>query len=569
MDEMSFFHQATVLICGSLDVEKSMAQCFDFLRKFIPLEMMELSIFDEKKQGVQLLSQNAVFEVPQAKDKLIPLSKKAVEHLKEKENRDHLVFFNSSRDNTPLLREICSYLKLKEVSGMLLPLTVDQEDLGSLVVIKRDSIPFDVSHGKLLSLLHDPIAMAMSNHLRYREVVRLKDMLSDDNRYLHQELHKLSGNQIIGRDYGLQGVMAMVRKVAPMDSSVMILGETGVGKEVIANAMHYFSPRRKGPLIKVNCGAIPDALIDSELFGHEKGAFTGAVAMKRGRFERAEGGTMFLDEVGELPPAAQVRLLRVIQERKIERVGGGEAISVDVRIIAATHRNLENMVRRGEFREDLWYRINVFPITIPPLRHRKSDIPAFVDYFIRQKVTTLNLRNYPSVSSRAIQRLQHYNWPGNVRELDNVVERELIKNQAVGGISRLEFPEFALENQAVHDDGQMKKNREGAERNRDATQNKDAVFKKTDGQDKTPPTMMPILPSSHQIDGVAYGKSLEGLNLDEVMKRHIHKVLKLTRGKIQGEDGAAALLGLHPSTLRHRMRRLGIPFGKKHRVRVM
>ena len=304
------------------------------------------------------------------------------------------------------------------------------EQLGGLGVLSNSAQQFTKNHLGLLELLHDPFAIALSNHLRHREVLRLKDLLADDNRYLQSELHRLSGNEIVGERFGLKDVMRLVNAVAPMESAVLLLGETGVGKEVIANAIHYSSPRRSGPLVKVNCGAIPEGLIDNELFGHEKGAFTGATTMMRGRFERAEGGTIFLDEVGELPLAAQVRLLRVLQDKVIERVGGSEPVSVNVRVIAATHRDLQSMVQRGEFREDLWYRINVVPIRIPPLRERKADIPALVYHFIERKCREMNLRRQPVLAEGMLERLKLYDWPGNVRELENAVERELIRSHS-------------------------------------------------------------------------------------------------------------------------------------------
>ena len=261
-------------------------------------------------------------------------------------------------------------------------------------------------------------------------------MLTDDNRYLHRELLRISGDEIIGEDFGLKNVMEMVRKVAPLESPVLLLGETGVGKGLIASAVHYLSRRSKGPFIVVNSGAIPETLIDSELFGHEKGVFTGAIEQKRGRFERADHGTIFLDEIGELPPQAQVRMLRVLQEKVIERVGGSRPISVDIRIIAATHRNLEEMIRSNRFRQDLLFRINVFPITVPPLRDRKEDIPSLVHYFIRKKTRELKL-NSVGPAPGAMDRLLAYSSPGNLRELENVIEREMI-------LSREGFLKFDL-----------------------------------------------------------------------------------------------------------------------------
>ena len=223
----------------------------------------------------------------------------------------------------------------------------------------------------------------------------------------------------------------------------MLLGETGVGKEVVANELHKLSLRKDGPFIKVNCGAIPDTLIDSELFGHEKGAFTGAVSRKRGRFERADTGTIFLDEIGELPLPVQARLLRVLQNHEIERVGGERSISLDIRIIAATHRNLSEMVADGRFREDLWFRLNVFPVEIPPLRERTEDIPALVRHFVRIKAKALKIKKIPAFAHGAIDRLMAYDWPGNIRELENAVERDLIENQGHAGGGLLRFNEFS------------------------------------------------------------------------------------------------------------------------------
>jgi transcriptional regulator with GAF, ATPase, and Fis domain len=293
-----------------------------------------------------------------------------------------------------------------------------------------------------------------------------------------------------------------------------LLGETGVGKEVIANAIHYASPRSNGPFIKVNCGAIPASLMDSELFGHEKGAFTGASQKKRGKFERADGGTIFLDEIGELPLEAQVRLLRVIQMLVIERVGGTKQIPVDIRIIAATHRDLEDMVDKGLFRKDLLFRLNVFPINIPPLRERIIDLPALVSFFIKRKSKDLNLGTPKIPAPGSIEKLKSYSWPGNIRELENIVERALIRNSSDLNNKYLYFDDLVPEDNIKKDD-------------------KNIV----------------------NISNV--------LSIDDAMINHIESVLQLTNGKIQGKDGAAALLGMPPSTLRNRMRKLGITFGKR------
>ncbi|MBN2059932.1 MAG: sigma-54-dependent Fis family transcriptional regulator, partial [Deltaproteobacteria bacterium] len=298
-------------------------------------------------------------------------------------------------------------------------------------------------------------------------------------------------------------------------SPVLLSGETGTGKEVIAGAIHNLSTRKDGPFIAVNCGAIPENLVDSELFGHEKGAFTGALTRKRGRFERAHGGTIFLDEVGELQPEAQVRLLRVLQEREIERVGGTEPIKVDIRLIAATHRDLEAMIREGTFRDDLYFRLNVFPIALPPLRERRCDIPSLVHYFIQKKSQEIGLRETPPLAQGALENTMAYPWPGNIRELQNAVERALI----LSGGGPITFGDI---HQTTISPG---------------TDLKPAV-KSTSGAKDT-------------------------MALDEVVSRHIRMVLERTGGRIGGEKGAARLLQVNPSTLRKRMKKLGIPFGRK------
>ena len=290
---------------------------------------------------------------------------------------------------------------------------------------------------------------------------------------------------------------------------MLLLGQTGVGKDVIANAIHVLSSRTDGLFVKVKCGAIPESLIDSELFGHEKGAFTGAMAQKRGRFERANHGTIFLDEIGELPPQAQVRLLRVLQDKEIERVGGTKTIQLDIRIIAATNRNLEEMVQTGQFREDLWFRVNVFPIWIPPLRQRKSDIPALIQHFIHKKARELKLPGIPALSPGATAPLMASDWPGNVRDLENIVERGLILNPK----SPITFENLAL----------------------------------------TPP----------QAQTQAFQQAAVIETLDQVIARHIRFALSQTNGKIHGKGGAAELLVINPNTLRSRMQKLNIHYERK------
>jgi transcriptional regulator with GAF, ATPase, and Fis domain len=408
-------------------------------------------------------------------------------------------------------RIIQSAFGMSEVSFVALRLIIEQQRLGVIDVFARGYDRFTEDHARRLALLREPFAIAMANALKHQQVVELKEQLVSDNRYLSSALISQSGDEVIGADNGLKAVMEKVAHIAHLKNTILILGETGVGKEVIANAIHRMSPRRNGPIIKVNCGAIPENLIDSELFGHEKGAFTGAIKQKRGLFERAHEGTIFLDEIGELPPWAQIRLLRVLQTQEIERVGGSPPIKLDIRVIAATHRDLKTMVDEGKFREDLWFRINAFPIYIPPLRRRTEDIPLLVTHFIQKKSREFGI-SPPQVAPGALQRLAGQRWPGNVRELENTVERVLIQ----------------------HRQGPIHFHR--------------AVEKEV----ATAPAL-----------------SLEGdrkmRTLNEVLRGHIETALRLSKGKVNGPDGAAASLDVHPNTLRKRMQKLGIAYGRKHR----
>jgi DNA-binding NtrC family response regulator len=305
---------------------------------------------------------------------------------------------------------------------------------------------------------------------------------------------------IVGDSPPVRRVLEQVAQVAPTDSTVLILGETGTGKELVARAIHDASRRRERPLVKVNCAALPRELVESELFGHEKGAFTGATQQRRGRFDLADGGTVFLDEVGELPLEAQAKLLRVLQEREFERVGGTRTLKTDVRVIAATNRDLQAQVAAGAFRSDLFYRLNVFPIEVPPLRERREDIPALARHFATKAARRIG-KSVNGVAPAFLERAAAYHWPGNIRELENLVERALIMSNG----PLLDAAELGAAGAA------------------------------------TPPI----------------GSRVEG-TLQELERSHIRRVLESTHWMIEGERGAARILGINPSTLRGRMRKLGI-----------
>ncbi len=335
----------------------------------------------------------------------------------------------------------------------------------------------------------------------YAEIKRLKDQLQAENTYLQQEVaQQYNFGEVIGQSSVLSHIFLRVKQVAPMTATVLLLGETGTGKGVIARAIHRSSTRKDRPLITVNCTTLPASLVESELFGREKGAFTGSDTQQIGRFELANGGTIFLDEIGELPMELQCKLLRVIQDGEFERLGSPRTIKIDVRIIAATNRNLEEEIKNGRFREDLFYRLNVFPITMPPLRERKEDIPLLVQHFVAKFNKKIG-RNITTVSKGTVNILQEYHWPGNVRELESVIERAIITSQG----TTLQVSDRL-----------------------------DALRK-------------PEEPSGQSVKALA-----------ELEHDHIIQVLQKTGWRIEGKNGAAVILGLNASTLRARMRKYGI-----------
>ncbi len=272
----------------------------------------------------------------------------------------------------------------------------------------------------------EALRLKVDKVLEHRAARRERERLDEENRYLRAEISgRYNFGEIVGRSRGMQQVLAAVQKVAAADSSVLIYGESGTGKELVARALHYQSSRKGSPFVKVNCGALPRELIESELFGHERGAFTGAVRRKKGKFELAEGGTIFLDEIGDIPLDIQIKLLRVLQEKEFDRVGGEHTLHADVRVVAATNRLLKDMVEKRQFREDLYYRLEVIPLRLPPLRQRKDDIPALVEHFLGKKCREMNLP-LKRLTSEAMDGLRNYPWPGNVRELENVIERTIV-----------------------------------------------------------------------------------------------------------------------------------------------
>ena len=400
-----------------------------------------------------------------------------------------------------LIGEETDLLELGIPSYVSVPLFTRADAFGCLSVASRAPdayLPEDID---VIGEVGVQVALAVENMLAFEKIDQLKGQLEQENVYLREEIaNEFNFHEIIGNDRSLKDKLRRVEQVAPTDATVLICGETGTGKELFARAIHNSSLRQDRPLVKVNCAAISAGLVESELFGHEKGAFTGALQQRIGRFELADGGTLFLDEVGELPLDTQVKLLRVLQEGEFERVGGNQAISVDVRIIAATNRDLHAAVEAGDFRSDLFFRLNVLPVEVPSLRERKSDIPLLVDYLIDSLSKKLG-KPLKGVAKKSVDRLIRYSWPGNIRELENVIERSAITSP--GPVVEVD----------------------------------DLILADTDT-------------TTSPVSGVS--------SLEEVERNHILAALERSNWAIAGANGAAAQLDINPNTLRSRMKKLGI-----------
>jgi transcriptional regulator with GAF, ATPase, and Fis domain len=574
MDENDFFQRASHAIHSSLDVETAMARCLPVLQEVMPARRMWLFLFDPAASTLRLIAQavdghgerfdQVVRLAPDAAADACRLSR-SLDGCDDRGDGDgdtngcpgqglELV---EDLGKTALSRQLREVFGISVGSYLAMLLAIEGKQLAYLAVSFPTERQYTREHGRLFLRLKAPFALSASHALQHREVVRQKALLDDDNRFLQQQLLAAQGHDLVGASegHGLAKVMELVHQVADSTTPVLLLGETGVGKELLAKALHQASPRRDGPLVTVNCGAIPENLVDSELFGHEKGAFTGAVSTKRGRFERAHHGTLFLDELGELPPSAQVRLLRALQEKQIERVGATESTPIDVRIVAATHRDLPAMVAARTFREDLWFRLAVFPIQVPPLRARHGDVPALVGHFLREKARELRLA-VPPLAEGSLAALSEYDWPGNVRELSNLIERALL----------------------------LHRDRPGPLRPADLL----PPSRSPDGPPRESSSPSPLVP--HMLTmGPLHGASSEAgdprvgtnalsvehqaapsrapspttWNLDAVITDHIRAALIETDGRIHGPGGAAELLGVNASTLRARMGKLGVAYGKR------
>lgn len=425
-----------------------------------------------------------------------------------------LVNLQHSAGLAPYEQRLFTLWQKKIQTLCVIPLSFGNKRLGVLKLAQCQPDNFTSANLRVLQQIAERIAIAVDNALAYQEINRLKETLVHENLYLTEQINGKGADfgEIVGRSRVMSAVLKQVEVVAKSDCTVLILGETGTGKELIARAIHNLSDRVSQRMVKMNCAAMPAGLLESDLFGHEKGSFTGATAQRMGRFELAHNGSLFLDEVGDIPLELQPKLLRVLQEREFERVGGNKLISVDVRLIAATNRNLKQMVDDREFRSDLYYRLNVFPIVIPPLRERPEDIPQLVKFFTYKIAKRMN-RTIDSIPAETLRLLSQLPWPGNVRELENVIERAVLLTR--GTVLTLELPELQYHLSPFTKEGM------------------DSVFQRA-----------PVRPDVP--------------NVDESEYQRIVRVLRETNGVVAGPKGAAQRLGLKRTTLLSRMKKLGI-----------
>ena len=500
-DRLRLLLEVNNTVVSVLDLHQLLNAVSASLRRLVPHEYASLSLYDRETHRLQIHA----LDFPVSKGLLQEGLSVAVDD--SPTGRALMtrqpVFIN--RDNIKEFGSDIARLILDEglKSACCLPLISHDRPLGTLVVASLEEDNFPAKDAELLQHVANQIAIAVENSLAYHEEVKRANQLSEEKLYLQDEIRsEYNFEEIIGESAGLKDILGQLQTVAPTDSTILILGETGTGKELIARAIHHLSTRRERTLVKVNCAAIPTGLLESELFGHEKGAFTGAIAQRVGRFELAHRGTLFLDEVGDIPLELQPKLLRVLQEQEFERLGSPRTTKVDVRLVAATNVDLARKAADHQFRMDLYYRLNVFPIVIPPLRERREDIPLLVRYFA-QKYARRMKKPIDTVPVKAMAALTEYHWPGNVRELENFIERAVILSRG----TELQLPLAELKQR----------------------------------------TKAPVTVSSNGLE-----------TLEHAEREHIVRALGETRWVIGGPRGAAARLGMKRTTLQSRMRKLGI-----------
>ena len=498
-DRLQVVLDVTNAMVANLDLRELFQTVSELLRRLIRHEFASLVLYDPAKGQLRL----EALDFPGGKTQIHEVQMASLEDSPAADamrKRQPLVWSRADAERFP--SEIVRRLLAEGLqSAVCIPLLRGDRALGSLNVASMRDPAFTPQDVELLTQIGNELAIAVENAVAFRQIEELKDKLAEEKLYLEDEIRtEYDFEEIVGDSQSWKRVLRDVETVAPTDSTVLIQGESGTGKELIARAIHNLSARRERTFVKVNCAAIPTGLIESELFGHEKGAFTGAISQKIGRFELADKGTLFLDEIGDIPLELQPKLLRVLQEREFERLGSTRTVKVDIRLVTATNRDLSQMIASREFREDLFYRLNVFPITLPPLRERRDDIPLLVRYFTQKYARRMN-RAIETIPSEAMEALTNWNWPGNVRELENLIERAVILTRGAA----LHVPLAELRN----------------------------------GGEAAPATGTPT-------------------TLEEAEREHILRALRESKWVVGGPAGAAARLGLKRTTLQSRMQKLGI-----------
>jgi formate hydrogenlyase transcriptional activator len=481
-------------LVSSLDLQQLCPTIVESLRRVMKVDHASLALSEPDADGFRVHASSAPVKGIEVGAFLPGSDSVASRALQD----GKVAFFHRSDPQAERSAALRGLFELGVESGCCVPLITSNGPLGTLNLASTERSAFASADVDLLNQVASQVAVALENARAYQEIAELKDKLAKEKVYLEDEiLSELNFEEIIGDSPALKRVLAQVKIVAPSDATTLILGETGTGKELIARAIHRMSSRKDGSFIKLNCAAIPTGLLESELFGHEKGAFTGAISQKVGRLELADKGTLFLDEVGDIPLELQPKLLRVLQDQEFERLGSTRTIRVNIRLIAATNRDLAKIVSDREFRSDLYYRLNVFPLHMPPLRERKTDIPLLVRYFVQKFARRMN-RQIETIPTETMNALVSWEWPGNVRELENFMERSVILSS--GSVLAVPLTE--------------------------------------------------LRPVPEQPSGASTLASLE--------RDHIIRALRETRGVISGVKGAAARLGLKRTTLQSRIQRMGI-----------
>lgn len=494
--EDSLLLEITNVLLSNLDIRKLLSAISASLQAILPHEYASLALYDPDLDKLRLLVLVSPADRMLTPEELV-VPVEGTPSGRAFAKRSPLII-NRLDPRTFSDRSIRHLLDVGVKAGCWLPLISRGRALGAVSVASRREGAYGNINLDLLSRIAGQVALAIDNAVAFRQIADLNDRLAGEKQYLAKELDEGYG-EIVGKSTALKNVMQKIEVVAPTDATVLIQGETGTGKELVARAVHNLSPRRDNTFIKLNCAAIPSGLLESEIFGHERGSFTGAIAQKIGRLELAHHGTFFLDEVGDMPLDLQPKLLRALQEREFERIGGTRTIPVDVRLIAATNQDLEELVRQRRFRSDLYYRLKVFPVVIPPLRERPEDISTLAHYFTQKYASQMG-KQIRGIDPESLKALAGWHWPGNVRELENLIERAVILSR--GPVLEIPLAEF--------EERRELERREGLE------------------------------------------------TLEEVEREHILRVLRAVQGVIGGPRGAAARLGVKRTTLNFRMRKLGI-----------